>query len=397
MKKIVIAFVIFLTLCISIPAIADVSDFDFSNFSFEEFIKKASEMYSEEESVEDMTAFEIDDMGLSISVPSTFDVFTRDISNDDPLLAKYNFDAMYLKNFLMLSDIYLNAVDGPDEIVIAKQENIGYDDFNHCGESTLKYFCILLEDSMNQLGITITEQDIYYHPQMSFIRYCAYNPAMSAHSLQYLTVKNNNQMCFSLTSNDGEITEIDKKMMQSVIDSIVFYNDTLNNDSAETSPAFLYKDEDSGATLIVPANWEIKSLPANSDMPWDLCLESGTALFFYCSDDTWSSRISLSQKLLYPRSSIDNSFIPLDDYAEYWGADPSTISEVTYNGKNYYMLEGHGETDVSGKMVPMTDTILVRAENGWEYVFYFSETPKSTFYKDFESLMESIEYPASSN
>ena len=61
------------------------------------------------------------------------------------------------------------------------------------------------------------------------------------------------------------------------------------------------------------------------------------------------------------------------------------VSEVTYNGAEYFKVVTDGET------APITQ--LVRFDNGWMYEFEFAGTETNAAYADFEKLLGSVKYP----
>ena len=96
-----------------------------------------------------------------------------------------------------------------------------------------------------------------------------------------------------------------------------------------------------------------------------------------------------SDRVGYNRSDFDNSAFSTSDMAMVMGTTADMVSVVTYNGIKYYK----GET----RSLFLSMTTLVYIDNGWMYMFQFSKSNAHELYDDFESLLNSVQYPFTFN
>lgn len=201
-------------------------------------------------------------------------------------------------------------------------------------------------------------------------------------------------MIFSLLSYNGTISERQEKTLLEVVDSIVFDNETANSYSYETTPVFLYTDEDTDVTFTVPANWEIEPFTKEKEF-YDVKFASKIELgqfIMYGSTDIWNMLNPL-QKMMNPRSSFNNSIMSETDIESILGDNSSAMKEVSYNGTTYFMFEVQQDVDTYGINISIDETFLIYIENGWAHVFVFGGTSESGCFDEFEFLMESVKYP----
>lgn len=156
---------------------------------------------------------------------------------------------------------------------------------------------------------------------------------------------------------------------------------------AEKYPTrFLYVDHEADVSFTVPGNWEKGQLV-------DIENASGSEFYSedypesyitYWSSDLWEQQTD-EEKEENPRSVINNADVTYGDIAEMYELKKSDVSEVVYNGAEYFKVVTDAET------APVTQ--LVRFDNGWMYEFEFVGTEVDAAYADFEKLLDSVKYP----
>ena len=162
---------------------------------------------------------------------------------------------------------------------------------------------------------------------------------------------------------------------------------------ASASSSFDYEDSNANVKFTVPENWhqvEFKTAPQflKAKFAYD---SDETITMMYGSNDMWSD-MTASEKKGYSRSDINNEIFSLDDMASMLGVSKSSIYESTYNKSKYYMA-----TITQTKYgITITMTCACKIENGWMYQFQFMGTTESAQFSDFESLLNSVEYPKTS-
>lgn len=152
-------------------------------------------------------AYEVKDMGLSISVPDTFDVVTKDTAAEGQIE-----DA----------NTYLVAAskESDDKISVTMQATDSKD-LSELSRKDLSAVASGLYSSYAEEGLTISTNQIYKNDLTTFIRIYFTNADKSVCSLRYYTVLNGNEVMFTLETTAGEITADHEHMFRDVVDSAV--------------------------------------------------------------------------------------------------------------------------------------------------------------------------------
>ncbi|MBQ3094168.1 MAG: hypothetical protein IJC52_03255, partial [Clostridia bacterium] len=162
----------------------------------------------------------------------------------------------------------------------------------------------------------------------------------------------------------------------------------------DTAP-FVYTDTESGVTFTVPANWSRKAFTEDReylDVKFVSSKEAGT-IILYGSVDAWAEMPAVD-RIGYTRSDLSNSAFTREDIAQTYGTSADKITMVTYNGIEYFRHEIANTMQILGVEVTAKTTFLIHYRNGWLYSFQLSTPGTDTLYADFESLMNSVRYPA---
>lgn len=334
------------------------------------------------------------ELQLSVDIPSKYDVFTLDMDTNDPLFSEYGTTKSELTSQLSASNIYLNAVDpkGSEEIVITMADNI-ISDFEGLSDTVLLTMASAVEGEYEKYGIEVSKYDIYRHSQVAFVRLYFHDSANSAYGLQYYTVYNSKSVNLTLRSYSGSISSSQESTMLSIIKSVEIDNYSPQDTTSESTAAFTHKDTATGASFTVPANWKEESLSKDReyiDVKFASTKESGLVIM-YGSTDLWSL-LPASERVGYTRADVDNSIFTRADIAEMFGTLGS-VTTKTYNGKEYYFAEVTTTSDAYGVNLSVTVTHVLRIENGWAYWFQFGGKSSSPYFKDFEQLIKSVDYP----
>ena len=114
----------------------------------------------------------IPELDLTISIPDEYDVFTLNMSSDDPLFSDYGTTKANVDAQFTASSIYLNAISTVynEEIVVTMTDS-PLTNLNGMGDTTLMTLASALVDEYANYGITVTDYDIYHHDQQHFVIY----------------------------------------------------------------------------------------------------------------------------------------------------------------------------------------------------------------------------------
>ncbi|MEZ4357755.1 MAG: hypothetical protein R2876_03895 [Eubacteriales bacterium] len=176
-------------------------------------------------------SYDLDELYMSIDIPSDFMVFTKDISNDDPNLDKIGMDKETLSQQFTENNIYLDAIkiDPSTQIIITMTENSGTNyifDLSLYSDEEKKDLAEGEQqaDTLNQVGAQYTGYDFYEHGQASFICFdiASSNSETALNSKQYFTIINGQAISIILYSYDGAVTSEQEDTLKSVVDSITF-------------------------------------------------------------------------------------------------------------------------------------------------------------------------------
>jgi len=333
-------------------------------------------------------------MDISISIPSNYDVFMRNMSKSNSLFSKYGLSYSELMNYFKSQNIYLNAVgdNGNVEIVVTMVDNV-MGDFVSYGDTMTNAIASVLMKEYRDYGMDVTSYDIYHHPQLLFIRAHFNDDKKTVYGLQYYTVSNNRAMSFTIRSYDGKITASQENVIQSVVDSVCL-NSYAQTSIEEITPAFSYIDSDTGLTFTMPENWKKGELSEKReflDVKFVSTIDPVVTII-YGSTDLWS-QIPIVDKPVIRRADFDNTIFNEEIIREALGS-PATVKKITVNGKEYYQAEVATTIEMLGMSLPFVITSIIRAENGWVYWFQFLGDSNSSIFQDFYSVLSSVVYPA---
>ncbi|MDY3219852.1 MAG: zinc ribbon domain-containing protein [Candidatus Fimivivens sp.] len=349
------------------------------------------------------TTYELEELGMSIELPSNHVVFTRDIKANDPNLSAYGLTKDGMSSLMLERNIYLNAWDEDVnyEIIVTMVDS-PFEDYNQFSNTTLNGFASALETEYASMGITFIRSELYQHSQAKFVKIYISQPnnGDTAYGLQYHTVYNGKAINITLQSYSGEIDSSREASIQKIVDTIRFDTKPQFSAPPAQTKAFTYTDKDSGMTFTVPANW-IES-PMNEDreyidVKFTSNLEEGLCIIFSSQDvyelEDFKAELSATEQLLLTRDVIGNDIFTKADIAEMYGCKEKDVLMVTYGDKEYYTAEVI-KTDTSyGIPISVPMVYLLRCENGYMYMFQFNGTKDSPYFDDFINLISSAKYP----
>lgn len=150
---------------------------------------------------------EVKDMGLSISIPDTFDVVTKDTAAEGQIEDANTY-------------LVATAKDSGDKISVTMQSTDSMD-LAEMNRKDLSKASSDLYGSYADEGLTISVSQIYKNDLTTFIRVYFNNADNSVSALRYYTILNGNEVMFTLESDAGEITANNELMFREVVDSAV--------------------------------------------------------------------------------------------------------------------------------------------------------------------------------
>lgn len=343
----------------------------------------------------------LDDLGMSIDIPSEYVVFTRNISDNDPNLSIYGLNKDDISELMESGNIFLNAWDDVVNFeIIVTMIDSPISDFNLMSDTMLNTLASSFKTEYANSGVTVEKYEIYQHDQAKFIKIYINQPngTDKAYGLQYYTVYDNKAINVTMHSYSGKIDSEKESILKSIVSTVHFDKSPMLPETVAETNSFVYKDKETGCEFTVPANWSQESLSQDReflDVKFTSNKDQGLSIL-YGSSDIWAEMSSSERKGL-SRSDVNGSMFSSEEWAEIMGVDQSKVSTVSYGGKEYYKYVLTSTSSTYGINIDVTMTCLMRIENGYAYTFQFSGDSKNAYHKDFESLVGSVKYPAVEN
>ncbi|MDF2685624.1 MAG: hypothetical protein K0S55_805 [Clostridia bacterium] len=350
----------------------------------------------------------LEELGMTINLPSDLIAFTQTIDPEDPNLSLYGYDEKELENNFIKKNIYLKAWDEKKtfNIVIYMEtspETEALSDFNKLTDFELKS---MISGSLNNNnnGVTNIKFDTYKHKQAKFIKmnFKAESQGITLYGIQYYTIYDSKTINVMMTFGFDEISEVDEKYALDIISNINFSTEPIiNSDSLQASetPGFIFRDPKSDAAFTVPSGWIEDDRSENNEfIDVKIINESGESIMFG-SVDMWSA-MSAEYKTKHSKSDINNSIF-IDESStitETTGISKNDMSNIIYNGVEYVKIKKNNTDDIfQGLTVSFDITQLICIRDGIAYSFQFTGTEESPGYSDFVNIINSMEYPAEIN
>ena len=337
------------------------------------------------------TTYTVSELDLSLDIPSEYLTFTRETEENDPLLAELGISAADLIAYLESEDIYLDAIhpEGIEELIVSMTDN-EINNFEEIGDDALLTMIPAMEEEYSNYGIAVSGCEIYHHAQVPFFRIYFNTEDNSTYALQYYTIYDHKAMNFTLYSYTGPISEAQEIAMQNIVDTI-FLNSYV---PAEITPAFEYTDPNTGTTFTVPANWSAQETTIEDAMT---AIELTHAKYPALCITYTSAELPSFWKPIYALGGDAIKEMLLDpstyiDWYDSYGITESAVSQKTYNGRTYALVEIPFEAEIGGVVYPGTLTAAHWIENDLLYIFIFRAEQSNPFFADFEQMLKTVEY-----
>ena len=207
----------------------------------------------------DETTLHIDEVGLSLTIPCEYEIFTHGTKASDPRFAAMGLDGESMEEMLS-TNLYLSAIskDFTSEITVTMAPNKIYEDYNLLGASAVKLMAdSFAKDLFEANGVKLIDYNLYQHSQALFIEYHYKKSSTEASAIQYSTIYDGN---ITYWSYNGDLTNEDKSFAKSIAEAAVFDKDPQRTPTEAETPSFVYTDNNSGVSFTVPRNWAEQSL-----------------------------------------------------------------------------------------------------------------------------------------
>ena len=345
----------------------------------------------------DGTTYNVEELGMDITLPAKYSVIMRNTDENAKIFDNLGTTKAEINKYFEENNIYLNAISDVDnkEIVVTMTP-IASSVFSFLDDSTLKQFESYMSETYSNMGLNITNCEIYQSSNSKYVKLLFSDKSGSINGLQYYTVRDKIAINITMRSYDGTISSAKADEMKGIIDNIKYNAKLLvteQDEDDEDDDLLIYTDEDTGLTFSIPNGWHEEKLSKpreHIDAKFVLDENDGTAII-YGSSDLWESMSDI-EKAGYTRATIGKK-ITKSYIEEMCNVASDKISMVNYNGVEYYKFETKTFVEQYGINFELTMINLMHVDNGWIYSFQFGGDSESKSYADFERLVSSVEYP----
>ncbi|MBQ9393077.1 MAG: hypothetical protein IJU18_03685 [Oscillospiraceae bacterium] len=315
------------------------------------------------------TTYSVPGTDLYVTVPDDLIVFTRDVKAGDTNLARSGLTAKDVKSAMEEGGYYLMGWDqiASFEFHLTLEDAPGVGSYREYSREELEEgLGSEMRESFAAIGATLRTMEFYDHPQelMIVTEFDLPEDYDASCGLQYNVCHNERVYNLTMLVYKGSITDRHRTIMRSMAESLVF--DVGGAGEAETTNAFTYKDELTGTTFTVPADWTQQDEAASGARATFFYNSDSNAIISYNSADIWSE-MSPAERLGSSRAEADNRILQDWDLPELVGApaDKTEIEEVTYGGKTFQKITFDYMQEETA--IPMT--VLLAMDHGYLYVF----------------------------
>ena len=180
--------------------------------------------------------YRLDDLGLSVTIPTSLATFTRGTKSNDPNFKAFGITKEQMDSLMEENNIYLNALasNGSYEIVVTMSE-IPIDDFYFLSDDELLEFASSLVDGYAEKGVEVIELEVYEHPQAKFVK-IHLKLSSDSYGMQYYTIYDGKAISLTMHSYTGKLSVYQKQLIEQAVNSIKFDITPQEGTAKETLP-----------------------------------------------------------------------------------------------------------------------------------------------------------------
>lgn len=308
----------------------------------------------------------VNDVGMVVPMPVGYDVFSREMTDDDPIFEKYGTDPETIMNILESNSIYLDGVTPEREIVFSCSDSL-YEDLYGMDDNDIKVISDDFKAQLESAGATVTSSEIVSSFTDSFI-FFELTDAADCSTYTYITVKNGADMAFTLKSLDGTVlTTEDRETLEFIA------TNSYSADAEELPEGFDFTENKTGLFFSVPEGWysftaaEYKE-EFGLEPYFDLLLyryPTGSSSVYFSVEDLWEETDRSQRSKYGSRSRMSDDSLDKELIAETISVSADKLQSVKYNGINYLSCKNaYDSTDVEN-----VSNFLCTVRNGYLYTF----------------------------
>lgn len=332
--------------------------------------------------------YEIPEAGISIWLPEEYAVQVRSGEPNNTYLSIMGFTYAECMDWMLENKMYLDAFsDDFCEVCIAMTD-VGTADLRDYTSAELNNSLPTIKSTYEQIGSKVSD---YYVCTISgipffYVEYVLTVETSNIYTQQYITIVNGKRLDISRSVMNRQINAADRREMDSIINSF-----TLLSDTRKQSAAFVYKDDVSGVTFTVPANYKQKELEQNKESIQFCSIDDPYVFFQYMMIDLWADTPA-AERGDSSREDIDKlyQFLTQSELEEFFECPIRNFHTERYNNNDYHVFS-MAITDTNMSIDIVTAAAF---KNGCAYLFQYPGTEGDEHYADFVGLLNSVKIPS---
>ena len=187
----------------------------------------AIQLASSDDVSADCVAYAIDDLDITVSIPTALRVFMQPIEADDPNLLFFGIKKEWVDRYFEENDIYLNAVSElvTYEIFVSSKANTATDvstDFSTSSDADLELFIENSASVFQKSDETYDTIEVYRNEKTAYIRSLSEYTDESGivYSVSYFTIQDGKAIDIYLNSYDNQLPEEREALLKNIVDSV---------------------------------------------------------------------------------------------------------------------------------------------------------------------------------
>ena len=342
----------------------------------------------------DTKTVRIEELGVSIDVPSKTPVITQDSAS----YAAVDIDSLSeTQQWMKEKNVYLLLHDDNSSRYRCQlfASPFALERIDLFDDTVLERLLELEKSIFAERGLPVSSATVFRTDHAVFFRIEFSDQdgdGRKSQGIAYFTVHNYQNVGF-MQQYEGEISKNFRERGERIINTLRFDPDP---EAEPVQGSTEFRDNVSGASFTVPEGWtpvgvniDVESVTKNPSLSDSVFIRSDDESHMeYQCVDMMQVLPDLLDRLI-PREMIDQEHIYID-VVKKWIGHVRSAKTQTIGGRDYYVLE-HEEKDELWGEYEATSVVFI--QNGCAYLLRFSGTADHPRYADFLSVVETAEFP----
>ena len=334
-----------------------------------------------------------DDLSIAVPVADDTALLTRNMSSDDPFLAKTGQTREIILASFIQNNVYLQLwkTDLSSVISISMTDS-DFNDMNNFKEADWGNFISSIYNEFDYADVS--EIVIFPSPDRTYAQFTIFanNGVSDIYSYYYVTIYQGKKIVIQLYAQNGDPSENQIEAFNSFAEDIYFgteeeiFGGSFQYADSSSNAPLIYTDKPVNTSFTVPANWSpepVTGMDPYVTAVFVLNTDNDMAIV-YGSEDQWAKKFkSLGGGIT--RADINNDYFT---EAEIEGAFdfPTSVGVKYVDDVKYFYFNTRSGDRVSTSMIMYHNAVF--------YWFEFYGDESNPYYDDFLSLLKSVKYPA---